>query len=208
MQNGDLNLIFILEKPLLTIASGNPRKVAEIESMLGPLPLSTQKQPVGLDIEETGSTYLENALLKAKAASKITQSWSIADDSGLEVDALNNQPGIYSARFAKSNEEKLKKILKALGESPYRSARFHSVMVLCNPEGMIIKHAEGICWGKLLLKPAYHGGEFESLFWVREAQCTYGELNQEQLSKLGSRGKAARAIANSLRHSFGLEQLT
>ena len=193
-----------MEEPLLTIASGNPRKVAEIESMLGPLPLSFQRQPSDLSVQETGSTYLENALLKAQAAAKITGSWTIADDSGLEVDALNGKPGIYSARFAKSNNEKIKRILEALGDSPYRSARFHSVMVLCNPNGEPIKNAEGICWGELRHSPAYEGGEFESLLWVREAQCTYGEFNQVQLIKLGSRGKAARAIAPYLRDAFNL----
>lgn len=195
-----------MTKPLLTIASGNPSKVAEIEAMLGPLPLEIKRQPMDLDVEETGSSYLENALLKARAAARITQSWAIADDSGLEVDALNGEPGIYSARFAKNNEEKLRKILEALGGSPYRSARFHSVMVLCDPKGDLIKDSEGICWGELLYSPAYPGGEFESLLWVREAQCTYGEFNQEQLSRLGSRGKAARSIAPYLRNAFGLDQ--
>ena len=205
MQNGHLKNDFILTKPLLTIASGNPKKVAEIEAMLGPLPLRIQRQPNDLEVEETGSTYLENALLKAKAAAKITKTWVIADDSGLEVDVLNCAPGIYSARFAKTNKEKLSKILQALGDSPYRSARFHSVMTLCDPEGHPIKHAEGICWGEMLKAPAYQGGEFESLFWVKEAQCTYGELTQEQLSKLGSRGKAARAIAPYLLKTFQLD---
>ncbi|WP_320668427.1 RdgB/HAM1 family non-canonical purine NTP pyrophosphatase [Prochlorococcus sp. MIT 1307] len=191
-----------MTRPLLTIASGNHKKVAEIEAMLGPLPLTIQRQPKDLEVEETGSTYLENALLKAKAVAKVTSSWVIADDSGLEVDALNGQPGIYSARFAKTNEKKLQKILDALGNSPYRSARFHSVMILCDPEGNPVKSAEGICWGELLKEPAYPGGEFESLFWVREAQCTYGELTQEQLSKLGSRGKAAREIAPYLRQAL------
>ena len=193
-----------MTKPLLTIASGNPQKVAEIEAMLGPLPLRVQRQPKNLDVQETGSTYLENALLKGQTVASITRSWTIADDSGLEVDALQGDPGIYSARFAQSNEEKLKKILSALGETPYRSARFHSVMVLCDPNGNPIKNAEGICWGELLKAPAYLGGEFESLLWVREAQCTYGEFNQVQLLKLGSRGKAARAIAPYLRDAFQL----
>ena len=185
----------ILNRPILTIASGNPKKVEEIEAMLGPLPLEVRKQPSDLDVEETGSTYLENALLKARAAAIRTKSWSIADDSGLEVDALGGSPGIYSARFAENNEEKIKKVLTELGENPYRSARFCSVMVFCNTEGELIKEAEGICWGEILKKPAYPGGEFESLLWVREANCTYGELNHEQLSRLGSRGKAARALA-------------
>ncbi len=184
-----------MNKLLLTIASGNPKKVAEIEAMLGPLPIDIQRQPNHLEVEETGSTYLENALLKGQAAAELTNTWTIADDSGLEVDALNGAPGIYSARFAQSNEEKIKKILCELSDSPYRSARFCSVMVLCDPQGNHIHHAEGICWGEILKKPAYPNGEFESLFWVKEANCTYGELNQEQLTRLGSRGKAARVLA-------------
>ena len=163
--------------------------------MLGPLDLEVQKQPSHLNIEETGSTYLENALLKAQAAANITQSWTIADDSGLEVDALKGAPGIYSARFAESNEKKLKKILSEIGDTPYRSALFRSVMVLCDPKGNHVKDAEGICWGEILKQPSYPNGEFESIFWVRETRCTYGELSQAQLSKLGSRGKAARSLA-------------
>ena len=99
-----------MNKPLITIASGNPKKVAEIEAMLGPLPIEVKRQPSSLDVEETGKTYFENALLKAKAAAKLTKSWTIADDSGLEVDALNGAPGLFSARYAKSNEAKLKKL--------------------------------------------------------------------------------------------------
>ena len=78
-------------------------------------------------------------------------------------------------------------------------------MVLCDPKGDLIKDAEGICWGEILHSPSYQGGEFDSLLWVREAQCTYGEFTHEQLTKLGSRGKAARAIAPSLRRAFGLD---
>ncbi len=193
-----------MNKPLLTIASGNPKKVLEIETMLGPLPIDVQRQPDYLDVEETGGSYLENALLKAKTAANITKTWTIADDSGLEVDALNGAPGIYSARFANTNEEKLKKILHKLAENPYRSAKFRSVMVLCDPEGKNICNSEGTCWGELLKKPAYPNGEFESIFWVREANCTYGELNQEQLARLGSRGKAARALAPYLPKGLGL----
>ncbi len=206
MQNNGLFALCVLTKPLLTIASGNPRKVAEIEAMLGPLPLQVQRQPSDLDVEETGSTYLENAQLKAQAAARITRCWALADDSGLEVDFLNGEPGIFSARFASNNQEKLKKILNALGNSPYRSARFHSVMVLCDPHGNTIKHSEGICWGELLKAPSYEGGEFESIFWVKEAQCTYGELTQQQLLKLGSRGKAARAMAPELLNALGLKK--
>ena len=196
-----------MNRPQLTIASGNSKKVAEIEAMLGPLPLEIRRQPSSLKVEETGSTYLENALLKAKSAAMTTNSWAIADDSGMEVDALNGSPGIFSARFAKTNDQKIKKLLDLLGETPYRSARFHSLMVLCDPKGNSIKHAEGICWGEVLKKPAYQGGEFESIFWIRETKCVYGQLSHEQLTKLGSRAKAARVLAPYLIKELGIKPL-
>ena len=194
-----------MKKPLITIASGNPKKVAEIEAMLGPLPIEVKKQPSSLDVEETGKTYLENAILKAKAAAALTNSWTIADDSGLEIDSLGNAPGIFSARLAKTNEKKIEKILTALGDSPYRSAKVCIVMVLCSNSGEIIQNTIGICWGETLKEPAYPNGEFESLFWVRETNCTYGELNNAQLSKHGSRGKAARELAPYLLKAIGIK---
>ncbi len=193
-----------MTRPILTIASGNTKKVLEIQQMLGPLPLEVYKQPNNLNVEETGETYLENALLKARAAAKLTQTWTIADDSGLEVDALQGTPGIYSARYEKNNQDKIKKLLHELSDTPYRSALFRSVMVLCNSKGDLLAHAEGICWGEILKTPAYPNGEFESVLWVREANCTYGELNTTQLLKLGSRGKAARALSPELHKALGI----
>jgi len=189
----------------LIIASGNPHKVAEIESMLGPIDVDVRRQPADLDVEETGSTYLENARLKASAAAARTGCWALADDSGLEVDALDGAPGLYTARLAASDAEKLSKLKLAMADIPYRSARFRSAMVLCSPEGDCDEQSEGICWGELLCEPAYPGGGIESLFWVREAGCSYGELNPSQLSKLGSRGKAARALAPGLRRRLQLD---
>ncbi|MGC6482127.1 MAG: non-canonical purine NTP pyrophosphatase [Synechococcus sp.] len=186
-------------QPVLTIASGNPHKVAEIERMLGPLPVEVQRQPDDLDVEETGSTYLDNARLKAVAAARRTGTWALADDSGLEVDALDGAPGLFTARFAPTDGEKIARLIEALRDDPYRTACFKSAMVLCTPEGECIEEAEGICWGELLKAPAYAGAGIESLFWVREAQCTYGQLNENQLARLGSRGKAARALAPQLR---------
>tara|TARA_Y100001933_G_scaffold176753_1_gene175283 strand:+ start:323 stop:907 length:585 start_codon:yes stop_codon:yes gene_type:complete len=193
-----------LDKTLLIIASGNPKKVSEISEMLNVLNLNVQKQPSSLSVEETGATYMDNAFLKAKAAALKTNSWSLADDSGLEVDSLNGRPGIYSARYASSNSEKLNKLINELRDNPYRSAKFISCMVLCDPEGKLIKETTGICWGEILKAPKYPNGEFESIFWVKEANCVYGELNQSQLTKLGSRGKAARELAPYLKKEMGL----
>lgn len=190
--------------PTLTIASGNQKKVSEISEMLDVLSLKVEKQPDDLNVEETGATYFDNALLKAKAASLATKTWTLADDSGLEVDFLDGRPGIYSARYAKTNVEKIKKLINELSDTPYRSAKFISCMVLCDPEGNLVKDSTGICWGEILREPKYPNGEFESVFWVKEANCVYGELNQSQLSKLGSRGKAARNIAPFLKKEIGL----
>ena len=191
--------------PILTIASGNPRKVSEISEMLDVLSLTVKKQPDSITVEETGSTYFENALLKAKAVSLATKTWTLADDSGLEVDYLDGRPGIYSARYANNNVEKLNKLIEELIEIPYRSAKFISCMVLCDPKGNLVKDSTGICWGEILKKPKYPHGEFESIFWVKEANCVYGELSQSQLSKLGSRGKAAKIIAPFLKKEIGLD---
>ena len=188
----------------LTIASGNPRKVAEIAEMLGPLPLNVLRQPAELDVEETGTTYLENALLKASAAAQLTGNWALADDSGLEVDALNGAPGLYTARLAPTDNEKISKLLRSMADQPYRSARFRSAMVLCSPDGASIESSEGVCWGELLKRPAYSGGGLESLFWLRETRCSYGEMTAAQLSRLGSRGKAARDMAPRLRQQLGI----
>ena len=189
----------------LIIATGNPIKVAEIEAMLGPLPIDVQRQPDDLDVDETGSTYLENASLKASAAALRCNDWALADDSGLEVDALQGAPGLFSARYASGNDAKIQRLLDALQSSPYRSACFRSTMVISDPSGTCVASAEGVCWGELLTQPAYAGGGFESLLWVREARCTYGELNPAQLTRLGSRGKAARALAADLRRLLNLD---
>jgi len=188
----------------LIIATGNPIKVAEIEAMLGPLPIEVQRQPDDLDVDETGATYLENASLKASAAALRCNDWALADDSGLEVDALQGAPGLFSARYASGNDAKIQRLLDALEDSPYRSACFRSTMVISDPSGTCVASAEGVCWGELLTQPAYAGGGFESLLWVREARCTYGELNPAQLTRLGSRGKAARALAPDLRRLLNL----
>ena len=189
---------------ILTIATGNPTKVSEISEMLNVLKLEVKRQPNHLNVEETGVSYFENALLKAKAAAKETNTWALADDSGLEVDFLDGTPGIYSARYAKNKHEKIKKLLKELGDTPYRSARFISCMVLCNPEGELIKDSTGICWGEILKRIDYPKGEFESIFWVKEANCVYGKLSHTQLSKIGSRGKAARNLAPFLKRAMGV----
>jgi len=189
---------------VLVIASGNTHKVAEIGSMLDPLPVTVRPQPDGLDIEETGSTYLANARLKAQTVAQLTGEWSLADDSGLEVDALGGAPGIYSARYAPTDHERIHRLLKELGDTPYRTASFNSAMALADPSGRTVLEAQGICRGEILHAPRGHGGGYDPIFWVRETACSYAELNPHQRLRFGSRGRAARQMAAELRELLGL----
>ena len=189
---------------VLVIASGNAHKVAEIAGMLSDLPLQVQQQPEGLEIEETGSTYLANARLKAETVAQLTGQWALADDSGLEVDALGGAPGIYSARYAASDPERIARLLQELGDTPYRSASFNSAMALAGPDGITVLEAQGICRGEILHTPQGKGGGYDPIFWLREAGCSYAELGAHLRLKLGSRGKAARQMAAELRELLGL----
>ena len=190
--------------PTLVIASGNPHKVAEISAMLELVDLEVLPQPPGLEIEETGSTYLENARLKAEAVAQLTGHWALADDSGIEVDALGGAPGIYSARYAPTDHERIHRLLKELDDSLYRGASFRSAMVLADPSGITRAEAEGICRGQILPAAQGHGPGYDSLFYVREAGSSYAQMGPHLKAKLGSRGKAARQLAPQLRRLLEL----
>jgi len=189
---------------VLVIASGNARKVAEIAGMLSDLPLQVQQQPDGLEVEETGSTYGANARLKAETVARLTGQWALADDSGLEVDALGGAPGIYSARYAASDPDRIARLLHELGDTPYRSASFNSAMALAGPDGITVLEAQGICRGEILHSPQGRGGGYDPIFWVREAGCSYAQLSAHLRLRLGSRGKAARQMAAELHELLGL----
>ncbi|MFZ9951474.1 MAG: RdgB/HAM1 family non-canonical purine NTP pyrophosphatase [Vulcanococcus sp.] len=191
-------------RPVLVIASGNAYKVAEISAMLDAVDLEVRQQPEGLEIEETGSTYLENARLKAETVARLTGCWALADDSGLEVDALGGAPGLYSARYAPTDHERIHRLLHELGASPYRSASFNSAMALADPVGRTVLESQGICRGEILTAPQGHGGGYDPIFWVREAGMTYAQMGQHLKDKLGSRGKAARALAPGLRQRLDI----
>ncbi len=190
--------------PVLVIASGNPHKVAEITDMLEAVGLEVRQQPRDMTIEETGSTYAENARLKASTVATLTGCWALADDSGLEVDGLGGRPGLYSARYAPTDHERIHRLLKELGDTPYRGAAFVSAMALADPEGVVALESEGVCRGQILWEPHGHGGGYDPIFHVREAGTSYAAMGEHQRSRLGSRGKAARAMAPGLKRLLGI----
>jgi XTP/dITP diphosphohydrolase len=193
-------------RPRLVIASGNPHKVAEIGAMLALVEIEVLAQPRGLEIEETGTTYAENARLKAEGVAAATGEWCLADDSGIEVDALGGRPGLFSARYAPTDHERIHRLLKELGDSLYRGASFLSAMALADPTGRTVAESEGVCRGRILRAPEGHGPGYDAIFWVREAGCSYAQMGDALRSRLGSRGKAARAMAPALRHCLGLSR--
>lgn len=191
-------------RPRLVIASGNPHKVAEISAMLAMVEIAVVQQPRGLEIEETGHTYAANARLKASAVADLTGEWALADDSGLEVDALDGRPGVFSARYAPTDPERIQRLLRELDDSLYRGGRFVSAMALADPTGTIRLEGCGICHGTILREPQGSGAGYDPIFWVREAGCSYAQMPEHLKAKLGSRGKAARELAAGLRQLLGL----
>ena len=192
----------------IVLASNNPGKVREIAQLLADLDLSVlpQSQFDVPDVEETGLTFVENAILKARNAAQRTGLAAIADDSGLEVDALNGAPGIHSARYAgigSSDQANLDKLLHALIDVPQgdRSARFQCLMVYLahenDPSPLI---CQGTWEGRILFEPKGDNGfGYDPVFFVPTHNCSSAELPSEIKNELSHRGQALRKLIEALR---------
>ena len=195
---------------VLVIASGNAGKVREFGKLLADLDLNIQQQPQGLEVEETGSTFAENARIKAQAVARATGCWALADDSGLSVDALGGAPGVHSARYADSNSARIARLLRELtaagAHTPAsRSAHFTAALALANPEGEIVLEVEGICPGQILEAPRGEGGfGYDPVFFVPEAGLTFAEMPHSQKAELGHRGRAFAALKPKLQRVLSL----
>jgi len=190
--------------PLLVIASSNAGKVEEIAAMLSPMDIRLGTQPEDLVVEETGSSFAENARLKAAIVARVTGAWSLADDSGLVVDALNGAPGVYSARYGPDAASRQARLLAELKGSLYRAASLVSALALANPLGEILLETEGECRGEILEQPRGTATGYGDIFWIRAAGCTYGELPTSQKLKFGSRGRAVRSVAADIKRFLNL----
>ena len=187
----------------IVLASNNPGKVREINQLLATrqtkvIPQSDFNVP---DIEETGLTFVENAILKARNAAQHSGLPAIADDSGLEVDALNGAPGIYSARFAGpgvSDQANNEKLLEALRDTPEaeRSARFQCLLVyLRHPADPTPLICQGTWEGRILFETrGAQGFGYDPLFFVPDQNCSSAELPPELKNQLSHRGQALREL--------------
>lgn len=190
----------------IIIATGNKGKVKEFECLLQPLGYQVKclkDFPEIEDIEETGLTFEENACLKAEYLAKQLDCMVIADDSGLTVDALNGEPGVFSARYAgveKDDEKNLQLVLEKLKDVPenQRQARFVCVMALAKPD-VKTKVYRGECEGMIIHeKRGENGFGYDPIFFLPEYGCTTAELTQEQKGKISHRGKALSLLLEDL----------
>lgn len=191
----------------VVLATGNAGKVREINQMLAGLDLEVVAQTEhGVpEIEETGLTFVENAILKARNAASHTGLPAIADDSGIEVDALNGAPGVYSARYAgigagdRANNDKLLAALAAVPEAK-RTARFQCLMVyLAHAADATPIICQGTWEGRILPAPrGANGFGYDPLFYVPTHDCTSAELRPETKNQLSHRGQALRQLVAML----------
>ncbi len=185
----------------LVLASKNQHKLVEMQTILGQLGLEVVLQSelgIDVDVDETGTTFAENALLKAKAVMKASHMAAIADDSGLVVDALNGAPGVYSARYGNksSDAERTAFLLENMADVPeqQRTGRFVSAIACALPDGRVVT-AEGVCEGTILFETRGDNGfGYDPVFYVPQIGKTFAEADGAEKNAISHRGKALEAF--------------
>jgi len=186
----------------LLIATNNPGKVGEYRELLAGLLVHLTfpaEEGLELEVEETGGSFEANAVLKARAFAETSSLLALADDSGLEVDALGGEPGIHSARYAgpgASDQARYQLLLHNLEGVPWerRAARFRCVIAIATPGGEV-HTAEGICEGIIAFEPlGEHGFGYDPVFYMPEHGCTMAELPPEVKNRVSHRARAAERI--------------
>ena len=189
----------------IVIGTRNKGKIREIQEALADLPFEVTGLPDTdiPDVEETGTCFRDNAILKAQYYSRKTGEYCLADDSGLEVDALGGAPGVYSARYAgaeASDANNNKKLLDALRNVPLseRTARFRSVLALAGPDGSLLL-TDGVCEGLIQFAPQGNGGfGYDPLFYMPNQGKTLAEMTVEEKNKISHRGNALKAFKKKM----------
>lgn len=192
----------------LLVATHNKGKVTEFAEMLQDMEiewLSLDDLGVTEDVAETGRTFRENGVLKAQAYAAVSGLLTLADDSGLEVDALDGAPGVYTARYGGGGLTAVQRYEKLLDDikhvpDPQRTARFRCVIVLAAPDGSLLGESEGVCEGRIALAPAGDNGfGYDPVFYLPAFSQTMAQLTAPQKHQISHRGRAMQAIAPRLR---------
>ncbi len=185
---------------ILFIGSTNPGKIEEFTNFLSHFPLILKSQPKGIVVKETGKSFMDNARLKALEVAKKTNQWALADDSGLCVHALNGSPGIYSARYANSDEARIKRLLNELQDCDNRNADFVSAICIASPENGILLEVEAKCQGRIVHEPrGMHGFGYDPIFQEQSTGLTFAEMSKDQKREFGHRGRAFSCLEPKLK---------
>jgi len=186
----------------LVIASKNQGKIREIRQIYADLPVTVVEVADLPDVVEDGRSFSENARKKAVEIARHTGKWALADDSGLEVDALRGAPGIHSARWSgKGDEGNNEKLLVELREvpAPARTARYRAVVVIAAPDGRVVAEADGVCDGLIGFERRGTGGfGYDPYFVVPQFGKTMAELTPETKNSISHRGQALRRLREPL----------
>jgi XTP/dITP diphosphohydrolase len=188
--------------PKLIVATSNPGKLREMQAYLSDSTWELSLKPAELDVDETGDTFAANAALKASEVAIALNCWTIADDSGLQIDALAGAPGIYSARYANSDTERIDRVLRELSNFPephQRQAQFVCAVAVARPDGSIAAATEGICRGEILTAPrGIEGFGYDPIFYVPTKQLTFAEMSKAAKRSISHRGIAFAIVSQKL----------
>jgi len=194
----------------VVIASNNPGKLREFTQLLEPLGIEALPQSAFAipEASESHQTFLENALAKARHASRLSGLAALADDSGICVPALEGAPGVFSARFAgepKSDERNNRRLVEALANHADRTAHYYCVLVLVrSPDDPRPLVADGSWHGHIVMEPRGRGGfGYDPIFWLPGFRCTAAELESAQKNRISHRGQALAALVARLRAEQG-----
>jgi XTP/dITP diphosphohydrolase len=181
----------------IVFASKNTGKIREVKQLFSGINVKILPAPETFDPVEDGKTFMENAIIKANEAARLTGKTSLADDSGLIVDALDGAPGVHSSRYADTDCARINKLLEAMKTIPQgeRQARFFCSMVLIAPEGDILFSTSGVCEGEIIHEPRGNDGfGFDPVFFLKDKNLTMAEIPLEEKNTLSHRAKALRQM--------------
>jgi len=179
----------------LFLASKNKGKIEEYKKLLAGVNCKLLLQPESLEVEEDGLTFRDNAIKKASEVSRKTNNFSIADDSGICIEALGGKPGIYSSRYAENDQKRIERVLRELDGVQNRSAFFIANICVCSPNGGVIIESEAKCHGNIILNPRGKSGfGYDPIFEESYARLTFAEMNNDIKDSCSHRGKALKKI--------------
>ena len=187
----------------LYLASKNKGKIEEYKKLLAQVNCRLLLQPESLEVEEDGLTFRDNAIKKASEVSRKTNNFSIADDSGICIEALDGKPGIYSSRYAENDQKRIERVLKELDGVQNRSAFFIANICVCSPNGEVIIESEAKCYGNIILNPRGKGGfGYDPIFEESSTRLTFAEMDNDIKDSCSHRGKALKKIIPDLIEIF------